>query len=235
MTNESTKSVTKRSIKIQLNDILEGSKLKKRKLTKRATRPDFLLQAKEKVEKANLVCLHAFDELQNFWKTFEVSEKDRVAAQTDFEDKTLNYSLAIQKLDQLEQQQNLSKSDLLAARQAFNRAKNNYQSAQGNKEKQEERQQSILRYVMNAHAYYNQTKSAFEYAKASYKRVLLESKQTNLIVEDDNDKSENIDFLMSFLKQHPVSEDGQSNSSQRFKSKRTGHVTWEFNVETDEG
>lgn len=170
---------------------------------------DTISQAKERLDKANCALINAAEKLQNLKNFLNESEQDRNLAQEDFDTKTLNYSLAIQKVNQLSEQTDVPENDLLLANKALELAKLDYQLALISNNNHKYLIQSTFHNVTSAQIRYDKLKLQFDFAKDSYDRLLREqhiaTPEIDKTLENHHDHSgKNIGFLMNFLKQSPL-------------------------------
>ena len=169
---------------------------------------DPLLQAKDRRLAAQQAYQAASDGLNLAMQQLEIVKKQRAEAQTAFERKTLTYSLAIQTASNLETQPYLSEKALIAANHDLDVSKQEYEAAQSIHQAQEAFSQAAFYRVVESQAVYDAAKIAYDGADYDYDRILRERKlpllgEVEPSVETEL-PTENIDFLMQFLNQHPL-------------------------------
>lgn len=171
---------------------------------------DLLLQAKDRLLTAELNYQEASDVLNLAMKLLEAAKKKRSDAQINFETKALNYSLALQNANHLEDSLYLSESSIIEADHDLDVAKKEYDAAQGIKQAQEAISHAAVNTLAQAQTVYNLAKLEFESADYDHTRLLREKKMSRFKesepLETRDASSDNIDFLMNFLN-YPLSPD----------------------------
>lgn len=183
-------------------------------LTPDTRKSDGLEQAQKNLQKAANAYQKASDALQLAMDQLEEARNEQSDAKTNLETRTLDYSLAIQTVNDLANQPMVTESERYMASQNLALAKSAYNAAKNAHLYQISLSQTAYYAVVQAQATYETTQLTYDLANTSNLDSQSNPRNDDQLSEPSSD---NIDFLLNFLRQNP----SQKNTSTPYSDPKT--------------